>query len=221
MSKIGLPGGSRPSNYRAWIAGGALAVALLSACFALYDLWRPYDFVLVRFLPLFPALFVLLLAVLGLGIGYRKTGRISLVGLVVLVFMAGVLLAIAIDTARSRYVWAERKTYPNKTVAELLRLATEKEDQFAINALVQKRDPAAVPELRRILLDQSESRGALRVNAAWVLCHIGTPDARRALEEAEASSPPPYLRDAIRYMLERIEFYEALPPGQPLPSGAD
>lgn len=229
MSQASRPGGSRPSNYRAWIAGGALGIGLLSACFVFYDLWRPNHFVgdmyglevVVRLVPLLAACIVFAVAALVLGIGWRKTGRVSWPRLLAVMLAAGALFAIAIVTARSRYVWAQRKTYPDKTVAELLRLATENEDQFAIDALGRKRDPAAVPGLRRILLDQTAELGALRVSAAWALCHIGTPDARGALEEAEAGNPPAYLQDAIRYALDQMPFYEALPLGQPLPHEAD
>jgi len=224
MSEPEHPSGFSSPRYRYWLTAIGLVLGLFSAGFTLYDLWRPNHFVgdmygmevVARLVYWFPFVLVLVVAAAAMWLGYRKSGRITLAAVVLLTSAACVLFTMAIHTAYMRQVWAQRKTYPDKTVTELLRLARENKDQFAIEALGRKRNPAAVPGLRQIVLD-SDEQGALRVCAARALCQIGTSEAREVLNEAAASNPPSYLRDAIKYALEDIEFYESMPQGQSLP----
>ncbi|PZN11156.1 MAG: hypothetical protein DIU69_05980, partial [Bacillota bacterium] len=65
----------------------------------------------------------------------------------------------------------------------------------AIIALGNRRDPAAVPPLRRVLL--GDRRPELRATAAWALGRIGGAAAREALREAREREGDPTVREAI------------------------
>lgn len=65
----------------------------------------------------------------------------------------------------------------------------------AVIALGNRRDPTAVPHLRRVLL--GDPRPELRATAAWALGRIGGAGAREALREAREREADPAAREAI------------------------
>jgi hypothetical protein len=113
------------------------------------------------------------------------------------------LVFIAVDTALSRHMWEVRARYPEKSVAELVNIASHGNDPFAVNALGAKGEDA-VPGLRDLLLDES-SPGIVRHVAAHSLGGIGfsgVSSAVMALEEARTRTRDTDLLQAIDYALE-------------------
>ena len=187
----------------------AVLVGFLSAAYIIYDIACPNHFVgdmyglevLFR-LPLVAIPTVLLLGVaivLSLFLNRLSTGgRLS--GSLVALALAFILLVLALYTARSRSVWAAREAYPNRSVEELLRLAREKNDQFAIDALGIKRDPAAVPGLLELLLDETKIP-SLRIVSAHALGLFRDESATTALKEAKTRVRDPLVLQHISFAL--------------------
>jgi len=185
-------------------------VGLISMGYCLYDLVWPGHFVgdmyglevMVRLVLLVPAGGILLL-----GMAVAESGRFMgpkvarLAGSLLVILSAMVLVAMSANVVVSRHQDAVRAAYPSLSTAELFRIAREEKDQFAIDALLVRKDPAAVPGLRNILLDENEY-GNLRVSAAHALGEIGTDEARAALEAARKGVHDEYLRIAIDYALQ-------------------
>jgi len=195
------------SRYRLgrWIVWACFMAGFISLACCIYDLVWPGHFVgdmyglevICRLIVLVPAGSVMLLGLAVAERGWSKRSRVARVAGSVLVVLSVIGLgSMAAGVVVSRHQDAVRAGYPSLSTAELLRIAREEKDQFAIDALLVKKDPAAVPGLREILLDESE-HGNLRHCAAHALGEIGTDEARVALEQARRDIHDPNLRIAI------------------------
>jgi epoxyqueuosine reductase len=69
-------------------------------------------------------------------------------------------------------------------------------------ALGNRRDPAAVPALRRAL---AYGEALVRGHAAWALGQIGDSEARSALEKAALGEPDPQVLGEIEAALEQLQ----------------
>ena len=196
-----------------WLAGAVLGVALLSVGYCLYDLAYPGHFVgdmyglevLMRLLMLAGPAVALLVSGAVLHFAGNKRSRFRRAGAgAVLVISALLLAVLAGDVARDRRHDAIRRRYPLAGTEELLRIARERENDLAVAAideLLVRRDPAAIPGLCAMLLDETESV-ALRGCAAHALGEIGGEKAKAALEKVRAGHPHETLKTAVDYALE-------------------
>ena len=191
----------------------AIVAAMLAVAYQLYDMAVPSTFVgdmyglivLMRLAALAPPLVMLLVGGVLAVVGWSRRRRgFCIAGSVVVFIAAAVLLAMAGQTAWERHRNAVRATYPERSVKDLLRLAIEEHDQFAVDALGTKGDPAAVPGLRAMLLDPKQ-RTNLRTCAVQALANIGGPAARQVLEEARDRVSEPHVQRAVGYALEDVE----------------
>ncbi len=193
-----------------WFGRVVLAVGLLALGYCLYDLMYPGHFVgdmyglevMGRLMLLAGPAVALLLSGVVLHFAWKREGRAPRVGAgVVLLVSALVLVATAWHVAGSRRQDAIRAQYPTRGTDELLRIARDQKDSFAVEELLIRKDPAAVPGLCAILLDDDENV-TLRGSAAHALGEIGGDEAKAALERARSGSPPEVLKIAIDYALE-------------------
>jgi hypothetical protein len=184
-------------------------VALL---YQFYDMACPNTFVgdmyglivLMRLAVTAPLAVVLLAGGVLAVVGRTRPRRgLGIAGSVVVLAAAVPILAMAGHTAWERHRNAVRATYPGRSVQELLRLASEEGDAFAVDALGAKGDPAAVPGLRSLLLDDSAPPN-VRMGAAQALANLGGPAAREALGEAARRVADPHVRRAVGYALESL-----------------
>ncbi|MBI4965726.1 MAG: HEAT repeat domain-containing protein [Desulfomonile tiedjei] len=134
---------------------------------------------------------------------WKRRKRLQRVGTAITVVSSVVLITMAVDIGQSRHMNEVRRGYPEKSVEELLAIAREQEDQHAIDALMTKADPAAVPGLAMILLDDS-APGNLRYASAQALARIGGEDALKALEQAKGSSRDEHFREFLSHLLEQV-----------------
>jgi MFS family permease len=196
---------------------GLLTVAALAAtAYAVYDLKCPSHFVGDMYgIEVLWRLSFLGMAVGGLLSGWllvaigrrRKTTAWSLSGTVIVIVASLVLAFIGLDIARSRHKDAIRKEYPQKTAHELLSIAREDKDQYALYAIMMKKDSAAVAALSEILLDEKEPT-RLRYVAAHGLGAIGGETARAALTKARGLSGDASLQQMIDHALEMTKEHE-------------
>jgi hypothetical protein len=197
---------------RIWNWTGALffGLGVLALIYAVYDLRYPSHFVgdmygmevIFRVVMLGGAAAPMLFGVVLLTWGSRRTIRnFCILGTVVIVVSSSVLIANAVGIAQSRNLDRIREAYPAKSVDELLAVARDKKDQHAIDVLAAKADPASVPGLALILLNENE-RGNLRYCAAQALGRIGSEDARKALDKARDSSKDEYFKGLISQIIE-------------------
>ena len=142
-------------NMRA--AAVAFAIAgLFAACYYAYDLKHPNHFVgdmygmevmsrgCLLLMTVLPLCGCLLVAV----IGWKKEElKMTELGLILADFFAAVLIILALNVFHARAVDDIRKTYPQKSTDELLRIAAKEKDQFAIYEILSRKDQAAVPAL--------------------------------------------------------------------------
>ncbi|MBN1488291.1 MAG: HEAT repeat domain-containing protein [Phycisphaerae bacterium] len=200
-----------PNTMLQRFAWGLLAIGGLSMAYCLYDLISPGHFVgdmygmevMFRLLMLSLPVAALLVGGVLFHVGRRKrsdavcwTAAVLLVlPTLALVVMAGFVLADRRDDA-------VRRQYPSISTHELLRIAREQNEMFAIEELLVRQDPAVVPGLCEILRDANEDV-RLRCGAAHALGEIGGPEARAALEQIRVDCPDKSLRFAIDYALER------------------
>lgn len=194
------------------IVFGFLAMAIVSIGYCLWDLQFPNHFVnefygmeVIARLPwlVIPTVLLIVGSILFVSALAKDKKEARRAGAVLVIVASIVLLPMALNVSRSRKQWEIREDYPNRTVEELLHIARHddaKEAQFAIDALQTKKDPAAVPGLCEILLNETE-RGHLRSSAADALGEIGGEQAREALEKVQASNPNRYLMNAVKYAL--------------------
>jgi hypothetical protein len=196
-------------------AAAMLAVAGLPAAFYYaFDIRYPNHFVgdmygmevmwrgSVFIMTCLPLCVGLLLAI----IGWKKEKRtLTNAGLVLADVCSLALLLLTLNVYHSRAVDDIRKTYPQKSTVELLRIAEEKKDQFAIYEIIARKDASAIPALSSLLLDgQQDAR--IRLEAAHALGQLGGHEALITLEKAAAmAGGNRYLRETIRYSLENID----------------
>ncbi|MFO8012861.1 MAG: HEAT repeat domain-containing protein [Phycisphaerae bacterium] len=195
------------------VAAAAMAVAAVGVAFLLYDMARPNTFVgdmyglivLVRLAVLAPCVLALLVGGVLAVVGWTRRRRGLCIAGAVVIFIATVpVLGMTGQAAWDRHQNAVRAAYPDRSVEDLLRLATEEDDQFAIDALGTKGDPVAVPGLRAMLLDAKRPTH-LRTCAAQALANIGGPAAREALETARERVSEPHVQRAVGYALEDLK----------------
>jgi hypothetical protein len=190
-----------------WVWFGVLCfmAGILAALYYLYDLGYPNRFVgdmygmevLFRLYVLSFAAGPLLLGGVLLVVGrWKGMRRLLILGTAVVIVSSVIMTAMAVGVVRSRHLNDVRKNYPEKSVEELLFIARDQKDQHAIDALMIKADPAAVPGLALILLSETEP-GNLRHAAAQALARIGGDDARTALERARDSSRDNHFREFV------------------------
>jgi len=204
-----------------YAAVAALAVGALAAAYQVYDMACPNTFVgdmyglivVVRLVPLVACGIVLtaggVLAVVGWTL--RRRG-LCIAGTVVAIAATLPILGLAGHAAWERHQNAVRATYPDRSVEDLLRLATEEHDQFAVGALGMKGDPGAVPGLRAMLLDPAAPTN-LRICAAQALANLGGPAAREAIETARGRVTDPDVQRAVGYALGSLDAMADEAPG--------
>jgi len=201
---------SNPDKIWNWTGFLFLGLGVLALLYAVYDLRYPSHFVgdmyglevIFRLVMLVGAVAPMLFGALLLTWGSRKEIRnFRILGAVVIVVSSSVLIANAVTIAQSRQLDRIREGYPAKSVEELLAIARDQKDQHAIDTLAVKADPASVPGLALILLNENE-RGNLRYCAAQALARIGSEDARAALGRARDSSKDEYFKGLISQIIE-------------------
>ena len=135
----------------------------------------------------------------------KEETKLTELGLVLADICAAVLIVMALNVFHDRAIDDIRKTYPQKSTNELLRIAAKEKDQFAIYELLARKDRTAVPALSRMLLDRNELP-RIRTECAHALGQIGGDEAKAALQQA-ASMPGgnQYLSVTISYSLENID----------------
>jgi len=193
-----------------WLTWACFSIGLASLVYCLYDLRWPGHFVgdmyglevMVRLVPLAACGGFMLLGALAVKLGRsRQSIAASLVGGLLVVSSATALVFMALGVAASRQQDTVRRTYPLLSTTELLRIARERKDQFAIDELLVRKDPSSTPGLRDILLDESEQMN-LRICAAHALGEIGGDETKAALETARQDARGVDLRTAIDYALQ-------------------
>ncbi|OHB60513.1 MAG: hypothetical protein A2167_06145 [Planctomycetes bacterium RBG_13_46_10] len=188
-------------------------VGLLSLLYYIYDLKYPNHFVAdmygievlfrvsILIMIALPMFIGLLLIVIG-----RKRGknRLTMSGIVLANIFSLILILLSINVYFSRHKDEIRKTYLHKSTDELIRIALNKNDQYAIYAIIARKDTSAVPALCQILLDENQ-RVKLRIESAHALGQIGGDISRDALEKAITRSKNSYLTETIKYAIENID----------------
>lgn len=199
-----------PRQALRWLPWLFLTTGLISIGYCLYDLAYPGHFVgdmyglelMLRLVMLAVPSVLLLLGGAGAQARWVRERRWLHLGVVTCMVLPLLMLAnLAGDVAASRAQDRIRAGYPLKTTDELLRIAHNDKDTFAVYELLARKDPAAVPGLCEILLDEKQSL-ALRDSAAHALGETGGAEACAALEEVRAGDPDPTLRTAVEYALE-------------------
>lgn len=189
---------------------GTVIIGLLSLGYHVFDLVFPNTFVgdmyglevMVRLYRIVVASVPILVGVGLLTVSRKKQIEpVGAFGKALILISCLAYVVMGVSTAYSRWQWRIRDSYPRRSVEELLSLARDKKDQFAIDALLIKKDRAAVPGLSEILLDDHEE-GWLRACAAHALGEIGGRQAREALEEVLARDPEKHIKNAVEYALE-------------------
>jgi ABC-type antimicrobial peptide transport system permease subunit len=193
-----------------------LIIGLSSIAYFLYDLKYPDHFVGDMYgLEVMVRAFILLAASLPMiiGLGLRVIGRkrnsnhLITAGFAMVILSSSILLYMAIGVSGSRNKDEMRKTYAHKSIDELLKIAREQKDEYAIYAIMEKKDPAAVLPLCEILLDE-KADVKLRMESAHALGEIDGEGARKALAKALGQSKNQYLTRSINYALEAIDRRE-------------
>jgi len=202
--------GSTQDRIWNWTGFLFLGLGLLALLYAIYDLRYPSHFVgdmyglevIARVVLLCAAAAPMLLGVALLSWAWRKEiRRYRILGTAFIVISSPVLIANAVGIAQSRQLDRIREGYPEKSVEELLAIARDQKDQHAIDTLAVKADPASVPGLALILLNENE-RGNLRYCAAQALARIGSEDARTALRKARDSSKDECFKRLLSQIIE-------------------
>jgi hypothetical protein len=187
-------------------------LGMLAFLYVAYDLKYPNRFVgdmyglevMCRLFVLCAATAPMLLGVAFLFVGWRrKMRRLRVLGIAVTGVSSVILMAIALDVAHSRHLNEVRRSYSEKSVEELLAIAKGQKDQYALDAILIRRDPAAVPGLVLILLNESEP-GNLRYVAAQALARIGGKDAREALEKAIDLSKDEHFKEFLNRTVQEV-----------------
>jgi hypothetical protein len=194
------------------IALGPGILGFAGACYYVYDLIDPNRFVgdmygmevmfRLALLSLPMALLIVGIVIVVLTRGRQVTWLIIL-GCALVLAGSTTVLVLSLWVGQSRQLDGVRHDYPRKTVAQLARIARETKDVPAIDAMIVKRDPAAVPVLAEILLDTAEDI-RLRIAAANALGQLGGEEAKEALERARSTASHEFLVNSIDHALETI-----------------
>lgn len=195
-----------------WIRIGLffLVLGTFAVLYYGYDLKYPHHFVgdmygievLFRLSVLCLTAGSMLLGGVILAVGRRKKiRRLIRVGTLVVAASSFVLVAMAGGVSHSRYMDEVRKTYSEKSVEDLLAIAKGQKDRHALDQLMIRADPRAVPGLVSILVDETQP-GNLRYVSAEALGRIGGDEARSALEQARDSSMDEHLKQSLNRMIQ-------------------
>ena len=197
----------------------ALVLGVVSLVYCVYDLLYPIHFVgdmygmeLAAGLACCGMLLIsLVFGGVALWLGWRRGGRAArIAGSVLVLVVSALLVASAAARACGRWADVQRRQYPKRSVQELLRIAADKGDVHAVDALGIRGDPAAVPGLRRILMDE-RAPFPVRYAAVHALGMIGGPEALKALEDALAGPVPVELKQTVTFELTRLKQPEGPP----------
>jgi len=191
-----------------------LLIGLLSALYYVFDLRYPNHFVgdmyglevmfrvsilVMVFSSLFIGLFMIMIG------RKKKNSKLTKSGLFLADICSVVLILLSINVYSSRHKDDIRKTYPQKSTDELIRIALDNKDPYAIYEIIARKDTSAVPELSNILLDENQN-ARLRIESAHALGQIGGYNARTSLQKAlTISDGNSYLIDTIKYSIENID----------------
>ena len=191
-----------------------LLIGLLSALYYVFDLRYPNHFVgdmyglevmfrvsilVMVFSSLFIGLFMIMIG------RKKKNSKLTKSGLFLADICSVVLILLSINVYSSRHKDDIRKTYPQKSTDELIRIALDNKDPYAIYEIIARKDTSAVPELSNILLDENQN-ASLRIESAHALGQIGGYNARTSLQKAlTISDGNSYLIDTIKYSIENID----------------
>jgi hypothetical protein len=191
-----------------------LIIGLSSVLYYIYDLIYPNHFVadmygmevLFRVSILIMIAVPMLLGILLIAVGLNKRqSNLIKTGTVVASICFLVLIVLSTNVYFSRRADEIRKTYPHKSTDELIKIALNKNDQYAIYEIISRKDSSAVPALCQILLDENQNE-KLRIESAHALGQIGGDIARDALEKAlTRSKKNSFLTDTIKYAIEAID----------------
>jgi hypothetical protein len=188
------------------------ALGASASIYYVYDLRYPNRFVgdmyglevMFRLVPLCFFAGAMLLGGVILSVGrWKSRRRLRIVATAIIFVSSTILTAMAFDVVQDRRLNEVRKHYPEKSVEELLAIARVRKDQHAIDAIMIKADPAAVPGLALILLNENEP-GNLRYAAAQALARIGGDDALKALAKAWDSVKDEHFRKFLADMIEHV-----------------
>jgi|GEM_PF-1308148 len=193
-----------------WVGYLCLSLGIIALLYNFYDLKYPNHFVgdmyglevMFRLAVLSGVAVPMLIGGVLIFVGGRKKVKRSLtVGTAVTTVSSAILIAMAIGVAHSRYMDEVRKSYPSKSIEELLAIAREQKDQQAIDQIMTRSDPAAMPGLASIVMDEQEP-GYLRYVAAEALARIGSDDARTVLENARDSCADAWFKEILNRLVE-------------------
>ena len=196
-----------------WVAALFTVPGILACIYFLYDLRFPNRFVgdmyglevICRLTLLCAAAAPMVLGAVLLSVGWRRnSARLHRLGAGIMIASSLLLMFLSVDVALSRRQNEIRKGYPQKSTEELLAIARDQKDQHALDALMAKADPAAVPGLALILLDKSQP-GNLRFVAAQALARIGGKDARAALEKARDNIDDAQFKEYLEVIIQQIK----------------
>ncbi|MBI5568435.1 MAG: HEAT repeat domain-containing protein [Desulfomonile tiedjei] len=194
------------------IAIALVALGLLGLCYYLYDLKYPNHFVGDMYgmevihrvgLLFFP---VIALIVGGSIVAFSRRKNISplrSLGFGLLLAGTACVLALSLSVFQSRRLDDIRKGYPAKSVSQLIQIARDSKDMYALDALIMKRDPTAVRPLGEMLDDPNEET-RMRHVAAHALGQLGGEEAKAALEKAQSRVSDADLKRAIEFALEAV-----------------
>lgn len=195
-------------------SGILILIGLLSGAYYIYDLKCPNHFVgdmyglevMARALILFAGFVPLFIGLLMLAIGWkRKNRKLTNGGLILSDICSVFLILLSVNVFLSRFQDNIRKTYPQKSTDELVRIALDNNDQYAIYEIIARKDSSAIPALSNILLDKNQN-ARLRIESAHALGQIGGYDARASLEKALGlSDVNSYLTETIKYSIDNID----------------
>jgi preprotein translocase subunit SecE len=188
-------------------------IGLFSILYYIYDLIYPNHFVAdmygmevmyrvsILIMIALPMFIGLLLIVIGRN---KRKNNLTKTGIVLATICSFVLILLSTNVYFSRHEDEIRKTYQHKSTDELIRIASSKNDQYAIYEIISRKDSSAVPALCQILLDENQNI-KLRIESAHALGQIGGDIGRDALEKAMTRSKNSFLTDTIKYAIEAID----------------
>lgn len=190
-----------------------IAAGLLAAVYYGYDIMYPNHFVgdmyglevmyrvAVLVMIAVPAAIGLLLAVIG---RMKKQNKLARIGHILISAASVVLIFLSVNVYYSRHKDDIRKTYSLKSTDELISIALNEKDQFAIYEIIARNDTSAITALCLILLDTNQD-DRLRLEAAHALGQLGGDSSRVALEKASIMpTANTFLTETIKYSIENL-----------------
>lgn len=194
------------------ITAAFLFIALCSIGYIVFDLKYPNHFVgdmygmelMFRGGILAAAAMPMIIGVILILVRWKKQGGVLLTtGIILVIISTSILFTMSVQVWKSRKIDEIRKTYPLKSTDELFTLVLEQKDVHAMLAIAGKKDPAAIPRLREILLDEHQVL-VIRTLAAHALGQTGGELVMSILDEALGQSRDVYLTKAIQHARDSI-----------------